>query len=114
MLSPVKIGHHIRQLREARDYSQDYMADRLEISQSAYANIENGKVHLRVDRLYDIAAILEVPPLQLLDELHDANHASSPDSMITTVPPAHDQLIHELKSEIAFLRQIVELQERRK
>jgi transcriptional regulator with XRE-family HTH domain len=114
MLSPVKIGHHIRQLREARDYSQDYMADRLEISQSAYANIENGKVHLRVDRLYEIATILQVPPLRLLDELHEANHVSPPVSTRLPATPAHDQLIHELKSEIAFLRQIVALQERRK
>jgi transcriptional regulator with XRE-family HTH domain len=113
MLSPVKIGHHIRQLREARGYSQDYMAEALNICQSSYATIESGKVHLRVDRLYEIAAILEVPPLRLLDGDHETSHLPSHGAQIIT-PPAHDQLIHELKSEIAFLRQIVALQERRK
>ena len=114
MLSPVKIGHRIRQLREAHDYSQDYMADRLNICQSSYASIEGGKVHIRVDRLYEIAEILHVNPVHLLTEGDQHYTIKSPDSVASANPNGNDELILELRSEIAFLRHIVELQERRK
>lgn len=114
MLSPVKIGHHIRQLREAHNYSQDYMAEMLNISQSSYAVIEAGKVHMRIDRLYEIAAIFHVSPLRLLNESLDSAHSKSFDIRDGTPANGYDELIHELRSEIAFLRHIVELQERRK
>lgn len=113
MLSPVKIGHHIRQLREAREYSQGYMADMLDIAQSSYASIESGKVALRIDRLYAIAAILNVPPLRLLDESYENPVVPTP-AITTLTLQGYEELIQELRSEIAFLRHIVALQEMRK
>ena len=112
MLSPVKIGHHIRQLREAHNYSQDYMAEMLNISQSSYAVIEAGKVHMRVDRLYEIAAIFDVHPIRLLTDQTPSEKAGMNGNGQST--NGYDELILELRSEIAFLRHIVELQEKRK
>jgi transcriptional regulator with XRE-family HTH domain len=51
--------HKIRKLRESKDFSQEYMADQLGMSQGNYAKIESGKIKLGTVRLKKIAAILE-------------------------------------------------------
>lgn len=42
----VSLGLNIRKIRELKDFSQQYIADKLSISQSSYSDIENGKVLL--------------------------------------------------------------------
>ena len=54
------IARNIRQLRELKDFTQEYMANELGISQSAYVKIEQGLTILKIDRLQRIADILEV------------------------------------------------------
>ena len=49
---------NIRKIREAKGYSQEYMAIKLGISQNGYFKIEAGKVSLKVKELFDIAQIL--------------------------------------------------------
>ncbi|WP_443945337.1 helix-turn-helix domain-containing protein [Pedobacter sp. AW1-32] len=60
------VAGNIRKIREYRDYTQDYLAAKLDISQNAYSKIELGYSKLTVDRLFQIAAILEVDPSHLL------------------------------------------------
>ena len=55
----------IRKLRLKKDYSQEYMASRLGISQKAYSKIERGETALNHERLYQIAKILEVSPKKI-------------------------------------------------
>ncbi|QQV04080.1 helix-turn-helix domain-containing protein [Chryseobacterium sp. FDAARGOS 1104] len=43
------------------------MAEELHISQAAYSKIEKNETKLTVDRLYQIAEILEAPVYELLD-----------------------------------------------
>ncbi|MBC7912908.1 MAG: helix-turn-helix transcriptional regulator [Pyrinomonadaceae bacterium] len=64
------LGKKIRLLRLEREYSQSYMAYRLQISQKSFSKIENGKTALTVKRLYDISNILEVSIEQLVKEIH--------------------------------------------
>lgn len=40
MKNKISLEDNIRIIREARGYSQDYVASRLEITQQAYSNIE--------------------------------------------------------------------------
>jgi DNA-binding XRE family transcriptional regulator len=40
----------IKRLREYRNYTQQYMADSLDLSQNAYCKIENGTTKLTIDR----------------------------------------------------------------
>lgn len=54
------IVENIRVLREVKGFSQDYMANRLGISQPAYANFEAGRVSINLERLQQVADILEV------------------------------------------------------
>lgn len=56
----LKLGRKIKKLRELRNYSQDYMASQLGLSQSAYSNIETNDAGLNTDRLEKIANLLEI------------------------------------------------------
>jgi transcriptional regulator with XRE-family HTH domain len=53
------IGFKIRQMREQKNYSQEFMASKLDMSQASYARIESQEIKLSIDRLQKIAEILE-------------------------------------------------------
>ncbi len=57
----IETALRIKKIREYRNYTQQYMADSLELSQNAYCKIENGTTKLTIDRLDAIASILDVP-----------------------------------------------------
>lgn len=54
-------GTIIRQYRELRDYSQDYVARKMGISQNAYSKIENNITQLTVKHIKLLSSILEAP-----------------------------------------------------
>lgn len=53
----------LRLLRLERNYSQEYIASKLNISQSYYAKIESGKKELSVRSLFEILEILQMDSL---------------------------------------------------
>jgi transcriptional regulator with XRE-family HTH domain len=61
------IARNIKQIREIKSYTQEYVATELGISQPAYAKIEQGTTILKIDRLQQIADILEVELSTLLN-----------------------------------------------
>lgn len=54
------VANNIRKIRDFRNYTQDYLAAKLGISQNAYSKIELGYSKITIDRLFSIALILEV------------------------------------------------------
>lgn len=54
-----KIGVNIRKIREQKGYSQEYLANQLNISQASYARLESEDTKITVDRLFKIAEILK-------------------------------------------------------
>ena len=61
-----EVASNIRKVREFRNYTQDYLAAKLEISQNAYSKIELGYSKITLDRLFHISLILEVQVMELL------------------------------------------------
>lgn len=61
------VAGNIRKLREFRDYTQDYLAAKLNISQNAYSKIELGYSKITLERLFVIASVLEVSPSDIID-----------------------------------------------
>ena len=51
-------GYKIKMLRELRNYSQDYMAYRIAISQAAYSKIESEQTKISTDSANKITEIL--------------------------------------------------------
>jgi transcriptional regulator with XRE-family HTH domain len=58
---------NIRKIRAQKNYTQDYLAAKLSISQNAYSKIELGYSKLTLNRLFQIAAILEVDAVALIN-----------------------------------------------
>lgn len=53
------VGIKIKNLREQKNLTQSYMAERLDISQNTYSKIESGGIKLTVERLKQISEILQ-------------------------------------------------------
>jgi transcriptional regulator with XRE-family HTH domain len=60
-------GTRIKKIREFRSYTQEHMAEKLDISQNTYSKIENGMSKLSTDRLEQIANVLDVPVDSILN-----------------------------------------------
>lgn len=58
---------NIRKIREFRNYTQDYLAVKLHISQNAYSKIELGYSSITLTRLIQIAEILEVDIIDIIN-----------------------------------------------
>lgn len=69
-LKTKNVAGNIRKIREYRDYTQDYLAAKLKISQNAYSKIELGYSKLTLERLFQIAVILEVDSANLITMDH--------------------------------------------
>jgi transcriptional regulator with XRE-family HTH domain len=62
-------GHKLRVYREFRNYSQEYIAEKLGITQNAYSRIETNQTRMTADRLRQIADILSIPLACLLSDM---------------------------------------------
>lgn len=71
----------LRKVRREKNFSQDYMAEKLGITQKAYSDLENGKTTLKNDIVVKLANILDL----------------SPDDLCTISNSCSD--IHKLKNE---------------
>jgi transcriptional regulator with XRE-family HTH domain len=70
-------GTVIRKFREMRNYSQEYVAGKMGISQNAYSKIENNITQLTVSHVRQISAILEVSMMDLLKDDFEIRHGSA-------------------------------------
>ena len=115
-------GKKILTVRNAKGYSQEYMAQKLGLSdQSAYSKIEKGKTRLDLPMLEAIAKIFEMsaPELLAFDEKaffsqctgaigvhsHNTYHAASEKER-----DLYEARIKHLEGEVEFLRKELEAQ----
>lgn len=96
------IAEEIRRLRMAKSFSQDYMAEKLGITQQAYSKIENQISEASISRLQQISEILDVPLPQLLGLTDD------PDDDGDGMTLSERKLYHEI---IVNQQRIIEKQE---
>lgn len=62
----MNIGDKIREFRTRKGLTQEVVADKLKMSLSNYAYIEQGKVNVNIPKLEKIAKVLEVDIFELL------------------------------------------------
>jgi transcriptional regulator with XRE-family HTH domain len=65
-----QVAANIRKVREHRNYTQEYLAAKLHISQNAYSKIELGYTRITVERLFQIAEVLDVDPVEVISIDH--------------------------------------------
>ena len=103
----------IKKIRELKNYSQEYVADKLGLSTRAYSKIETGETQLTINRLNELSEIFEVDPIEVLGfddkqifnncEQHGnigVNHINFPEELMKN----YEKHLHDLKEEISFLR----------
>lgn len=66
-----ELASKIRFLREWQKLSQEYMAQRLGISQPAYSKLESGKTLVKLTCLHTIAEILQCSAADLVNKTRE-------------------------------------------
>lgn len=103
----------IKQIRELKNFTQEYMAQKLGLSTRAYSKIESGETQLTINRLNEISGIMGVPPMEVLgfddkqvfnnckqDGYIGINHISIPDKLIQQ----YEETIQALKEQVQLLK----------
>ena len=62
-----KILQQIKDMRNTKGFSHEYMANEMRISTSAYRKIESNETKLTVERLFQIAEVLQTPVDKFLE-----------------------------------------------
>ena len=62
-----EVAATIRKKREYRNYTQEYLALKLNISQNAYSKIELGYTKITLERLFQVADILEFDVIEFIN-----------------------------------------------
>ena len=100
----------IKELRIAKNLSQDQMAEAIGVNQSNYGKLERGDAQLTLQKLFKIAEYLEVPPFMLLyrdkvdDEYVNKEYYASVKSMEAT----NQSLLTSLISQKAASKSIMD------
>ncbi|HFK5528241.1 helix-turn-helix domain-containing protein [Elizabethkingia anophelis] len=97
----------IRRIRREKDFSQEYMAEMLNLSQSQYSRLENNESPIDFEKVGKIAIILDVNPFDILEFSEQSFINCSQSGNINTINNNED-FKHERES---YLQQIKELKE---
>ena len=104
----MKIGENIRKFRVLKGYSQEYMANVLEISQRNYSKIERNEIKVTDDKIFNIAKILEIQPQNLIcfEESFSINKSinNSPFEKIEILFKNLEERISYLENELLLIR----------
>lgn len=112
----LQVGYKIKKFRELKNLTQEYLASELNINTKTYANIENDKAELTLSRLEEIAKILSIDPIALLnfDEKQFFNNCNQSGNMnhiyndnFANEREAYQKQISHLQEEVSFLRGLV-------
>jgi transcriptional regulator with XRE-family HTH domain len=109
------IGMKIKKLRELRNYTQEYMAKKLNMSANGYGKIERDETDISYSRMQQIADILEVSISEIInfdDKLllgTKSTTDSSPNNIKDYERAFYEQEIKHLKQENNYLKEIIEI-----
>lgn len=60
------IGSKLRKVRELKNISQEFIANKINLSTKSYSNIENNNTKLTFERLIQICNVMEVDPISVI------------------------------------------------
>lgn len=114
------IGNNIKNIRELKNLTQEFVAEKLDISQSAYSRLEKGEIKISKEKLDQIAEILEVKPedIKAFDShkyFNSFNNVSDSniESIITGMGSEEVQLLKKLyEDKIALMEELMNQQKK--
>ena len=125
-ISYMTIGNKIKKLRELKNFTQEYMAEALQMSQTGYGKIERDETDINYSRLQQIAEVLgtKIADIVSLDEklmLNITNNANAEKSIasyngyiyadkeaIERERSLYEAQIKQLRQEIDYLKETIE------
>lgn len=104
------IGNKLRKLRMENGYSQEYLAEVLEVSQKTYSNMENNKSSISIETLKKIAAEHKIELIELLsdDKVIVQNNSSRESSSFQggiIINHMSEELFNQMKERIEELKE---------
>jgi transcriptional regulator with XRE-family HTH domain len=66
----IKIGEKIKKVRELKNYTQEYMAKRLNITQAGYSKMECGETDITYSKIEEICLVLQISAEDLISFDH--------------------------------------------
>jgi transcriptional regulator with XRE-family HTH domain len=103
----------IKQIRELKNFTQEYVAGKLNLSTRAYSKIETGETQLTINRLNEISTILGIEPIEILgfddkkifnfynsNDINNIKNINIPDKLIQQ----YEETIQSLKEQIKLLK----------
>ncbi|MCP2025426.1 transcriptional regulator with XRE-family HTH domain [Flavobacterium sp. HSC-32F16] len=99
----LEIKDKIRNIRELKNYTQNYLADQLGISQAAYSKIEKGITDLSFNKLEEIAVILEVTLEDIIQFDSDIYLNNKNSEAISAASKTNIDLVQNLYKDKIFL-----------
>lgn len=123
----MKVQEKIRSMRESKNWSQEEMATKLNMSVNGYSKIERGETNPKISKLKQIAQELDVDVLELLSESrhiylisdngnnHGCNVIGSSIEIAFEIQKLQMQLSHkdetieQLRNENKLLKDMIEL-----
>jgi transcriptional regulator with XRE-family HTH domain len=70
MINYKTIGNRIKTQRKAADFTQEVLAEKLDVSSKYISNIENGVAKISLKRIFEIAEILRIKPESLISDVN--------------------------------------------
>jgi transcriptional regulator with XRE-family HTH domain len=106
----------IKQIRELKNVTQEYIATQLGLSIRAYSKIETGETQLTINRLNEISKALGIDPIEVLgfddkqvfnnckqDGYIGINHINLPEKLIQQ----YEKTIAVLEDEVKLLKSLL-------
>ncbi|HAO06400.1 MULTISPECIES: helix-turn-helix domain-containing protein [Chryseobacterium] len=86
----IQIGSKIRRLRETKGFSQEEMAERLQISRSAYSRIEMGETNSWVNHIEKLCENLDIKPEDFFINSENNINTNQDNASAVQSNPHHD------------------------
>jgi transcriptional regulator with XRE-family HTH domain len=112
-----KFSKKLKILREVNNYTQEYVARVLDISQNAYSLLEKGTTKITLDRIEVLATLYSTTPAELVnvsENIYNGNSVAN-EMMHSNVPPTlssfekrmYEQTISRLEIDIEKLYNLI-------
>ena len=107
-----KVGNKVKRLRELKNYTQEYMADKLGISQTQFSKLERDESEISISRLQEISDIFEMKIEDILsfDERFIFNSFNNEQSAVNIYNQQVNEQMQKLyEDKIKLMEEIIKL-----
>jgi transcriptional regulator with XRE-family HTH domain len=95
-------AQHIKNLRLKHNYSQNYIAHELKVSQKTYSNLECGKAKITLEHLFKLSTIYHIDIASFI-QLINKGDSKTLNSITSQYPSiSNDELYNGINNELPF------------